>query len=464
MWRKLTSYTEAMEEYGHYPKWKFVRPGMMAIAWSIQTFYRDTIMTDLQRNQVEVIRFYCRSKNQHVVLINGVVLYDGPIPFKDGAYPFAKAVNEPFANDFFWGNGSPNKYMGEQDLINSFINAMADKTINSLLPTGLSSDLDDLIEDDTITMGKIRKVGDIEKWKWFESPGVNAGEMNMFQNIMNLAQQSGSTNAGDSFTPRGGKLQTRQILLQQQEQMQKLSFNMNFLEDLERDRTELRLAHILQFYSIPKIEKITGKSGDEIEGLVYREIQLPNTQLSDGREGTKIVKLIGDEYQNPDARAMLEDDLAVREMMGEEMGTPTEAVAVSIDTFNDFNNAVQVVKYSSYEKNAALDQAARMEFAAWRMEVAPIVPIANPQGLVEWVEESFDIDTDRFEQPSPDQQMQQQMGPMGMQPPGPMGGQQIGPDGQPVPPPQPGAAPAAPKPLAANAPSAAPQGAAALAG
>ena len=207
-------------------------------------------------------------------------MYSGPSPFKDGKYPFARTVNEPFANDFFWGNGHPNKYMGEQDLINTFINAMADKTVNSLLPTGLSSDLDDLIEDDSIEIGKFRKVGDIEKWKWWEAPAVNAGEMNMFQNILSLARESANTDAGSQTTPRGGKMQTRQILLKQQEIMQKLSFNMNFLEDLERDRTELRISHILQFYSIPKIEKITGKTGAEAQKFVYRDIHLSGAPLS----------------------------------------------------------------------------------------------------------------------------------------------------------------------------------------
>ena len=427
MWRKMTSYSEAKGEFSHYKNWKFVRPGAYTIANEIQTFYRNGLMTEMQKDQVEILRYYCRYENRHIVLINGIVLYDGPIPFKDGKYPFAVGINEPFANDFFWGNGHPNKYMGEQDLINSFINAMTDKTINSLLPTGLSSDLDDLIEDDSIEIGKFRKVGDISKWMWWEAPPVNGGEMNMFQNILSLARESANTDAGSMTTPRGGKLQTRQILLKQQEIQQKLSFNMNFLEDLERDRTELRLAHILQFYSIPKIEKITGKSGKEVEQLAYREIQLTDVKLSDGRKGNRVIKLIGDEHKNPDQRAALADQLSVKEVMGELSGTPTEALAISVDTFNDFNNSVQVVKYSSYEKNQALDQASRMEFANWRLQVAQLAPIGNVKELVGWVEEAFDIDTDRFETAPPQMPGQPQQGQQ------PQPGQQQGqPQGQPA--------------------------------
>lgn len=403
IWRRLTSYSEAKGEFSHYKNWDFVKPGSYTIANEIQTFYRNGLATELQKDQVEILRYFCRYENRHIVVINGVVMYDGPIPFKDGKYPFAKAVNEPFSNDFFWGNGHPNKYMGEQDLINSFINAMTDKTINSLLPTGLSSDLDDLVEDDSIEIGKFRKVGDIEKWKWWEAPDVSSGEMNMFQNVMSLARESANTDAGSLTTPRGGKVQTRQVLLKQQEMMQKLSFNMNFLEDLERDRTELRISHILQFYSIPRIEKITGKSGKEIEQLTYRDVQLNDVKLSDGRKGTRLIKLIGDEYKNQDDRQKLADELSVKEIMGDLAGTPTEALALSIDTFTDYNNSVQVVKNSSYEKNHALDQAARMEFAAWRMGIAQVAPIGNIKELVGWVEEAFDIDTERFEAAPPQQ-------------------------------------------------------------
>jgi hypothetical protein len=414
IWRKITSYSEAKEEFEHYTNFDCVKPGGYVVAPAMDTFYRDN--ATLQKDQVEILRYYCRGKNKHIILLNGVVMYSGPIPFKDGKYPFAKAVNEPFANDFFWGSGHPNKYMGEQDLINTFINVMADKNINSLLPTGLSSDLDDLIEDDTLEIGKFRKVGDIDKWKFLESPQVNGGEISMFQQVLGLANESAAMNVGNAYSPKGGKLQSRQILLKQQEQMQKLSFNMQFLEDLERDRTQLRISHILQFYSIPKMQKITGKSGKEIEKMTFRDIQLSDVKLSDGRKGTKIIKLIGDEHKNPSKRAALQDELSVKEMMGEENGTPTQAIAVSIDTFQDFNNDVQVVKRSSYEKNQALDQATKMEFAQFRLGLQELLPIANPKGFIEWLEESWDIDSEQFETAPAGQAQGQPVQPQGQPP------------------------------------------------
>jgi hypothetical protein len=139
IWRRLTTKDEGEAEFGGYKNWKYVKAGTYISSQDVSTFYRSNIMTDLGKDQIEILKYYCRADNRHVVMINGVILYDGPIPFKDGRYPFAHAVNEPFAVDFFWGSGHPNKYMGEQDLINTFINMMADKTFNSLTPTGCRS-------------------------------------------------------------------------------------------------------------------------------------------------------------------------------------------------------------------------------------------------------------------------------------------------------------------------------------
>ncbi len=401
IWRNLTTYFEAQNEFSHYKNWDYVRPGNYTMAMEMQTFYRQAQLADLPMDRVEILRYYCRRTNTHIVLCNGVVMYSGPIPFKDGKYPFAKAVNEPFGVDFFWGQGMPGKYMGEQDMINSFINMMAQKTTNSLLPTGLSSDLDDLIEDDVIEIGKMRQVSDVNKWKFLESPGVNGGEFNMFSTVLGLAKDT----ANVMPAPKG-QVTARQILLQQQQLTDKISYNITFLEDLEVDRTKLRTAHLLQFYAIPRIERITGVDGKDVEQLIYRDITLHNATLSDGKKGTKIVKLIGNEYKNPDQRQQLSDELSVKELQGEEQGMPTEALALSADIFQDFDVNVQVVRESSIKRNQALDQASRLELANWRFSIAQVAPIGNPSGLVEWVEESFDVDKSQFEEPPAGQAQQ----------------------------------------------------------
>lgn len=411
IWKRITTYNECFAEFNHYANWKYIKPGAYALTQEPTTFYRNKLYTELSANQVEILRYYCRKDNQHIITINGVVMYEGPIPFKDGKYPFAKYIFEPYEIAFFWGAGAPQKIMGEQDVQNTLMNMMIDKTYGSLLPYGLSSDLDDLIEDDTLAPNKIRKVGDITKWKFDTLPGVTDGEQEMFQTIVNQAQSNSGLTTQPMQTPKGGKLTARQILMQQQQLMQKITFPMNYLEDGERDRTELRIHHMIQFYTIPKIEQITGKGGKDVEALVYKDIKLNNVELHDGRTGSRIIKLVDpDMAKNPDTRQKMADDLSVLEEMGEQSGVPTEALAVPVSMFDDFNMQVQIVKNSSYERNQALDQAMRQDYAQWRLSLAQIVPV-NAKALVEWVDESYDIDTSRFDvtQQQTQQQQQQQI-------------------------------------------------------
>lgn len=415
LWVKITTYEEAETEFKDYSNWGYVEKGKYSFGTEPITFYKNSIPSDLADNQVQILRYYNKSKNKHIILANGVLLYAGPIPFKDGKYPFAKGIYEPYGNDFFWGVGFPQKIMSDQDLLNTIWNMMVDKTYGSLLPFGLSSDVDDIVDDTRLEANKIRKVSDINAWKWETLPGVTGGEMNMIQMALKFVQDNSGNveGAGDSYSPRGGKLNVRQVLLQQQETMAKLGFSMNFLEDFERDRTELRISHILQFYSIPKIEKITGKKGKEVEQLLYREVRVPEVKLEDGRIGQRIIQLTG--KMDEEKRTAKAEELSVLEAMGDIKETPVEAMAIDINTFTDFNWSVQIVKNSSYEKNAALDQAARMEYANWRLSLLQVVPV-DTERLISWVDESFDIDTDQFKpQQQPMMMPQQQM--MGQQMP-----------------------------------------------
>lgn len=390
IWRKITTFEESQVEYGHYKNFDRVKAGDYTITSEPTTFYRNELQTELQKNEVEIVRYYNRMKNRHIILINGVCIYEGPMPFKDGLYPFVKGIQEPYDSNFFWGMSMIQKWMGDQDLINSFWNMMADKTFGSLQPFGLSSDIDDFVDDTTLETNKIRKVGDINNWTVQTFPGVTAGEQGMLQSALSFVKEnSGIAGGGDTYSPKGGKISVRQTLLKQQDILSKLGFSMSFLEDFERERTTLRIHHLLQFYSIPKIEKITGKKPE----VKYRDIKLQDVQLSNGETGNKVVKLVGDINENK--IASLEQSMSEEEQAGYDRGTPTEVLAVNVDTFNDFNFKVQVVGNSSYEKNQIIEQSKRMEYAQWRISLLQIAP-CDPQELVKWVDESFDIPSDRF--------------------------------------------------------------------
>lgn len=420
IWKQFTTYEEAKWEFGHYPKFKFVKAGSYTVTAEPTTFYRNQLYTELNANQVEIIRYYHRMDNKHVILINGIPVYSGIIPRKDGKYPFAKGWHEPFDNNFFWGMGVPQKFMGEQDLANTLFNLMVDKGIGAMMPFGLSSDLDDLAEDTVLEPNKIRKVGDVNNWRFETLPGVTSGDQALLQTTISfLKENSGLDGGASSASPAGGKVTMRQAMLKQQEAAQKLGFTISYLEDFERDRTELRLGTILQFYSIPKINKISGAKGKDIEQMLYREIVIPNTKLSNGNTGTKVIKLIDNETANDKNKSKkLSDDMFSEELSAMDMAPemdlnslegvqklkkhlsslPKEVMAINVESFYDYNTKIQVVKNSSHQKNQMMDRAERMEYANWRLnpQLAQQAPV-NAVEVVKWVNESYDIDSSRFE-------------------------------------------------------------------
>lgn len=425
-WRKLTSFWEAQTDLGHYPNWKYVKPGSYNIAPNTdgQTFYRQGYDSQLQSDQVEIIRYFRKDRNMMIIMANGIPLYVGRNPFKHGKYPFTKAIFEPFDEFFFWGAGFPNKIMGEQDLINTLYNMMVDKTEGSLLPYGLSSDLDDLIEDDILLPNKIRKVTNIDNWKFDSLPGVSGGETAMLQQTLNFIKENAGTYGGaNAFTPRGGKLQTRQVMLQQQEAMQKVGFSSNFLEDYFQDRMEQRLANMMQFYSIPRLEKITGVSGRETEQLIYKVISLDDRELSEEynndngmmQNGGRVIKLT--EGVSPEDEERMSIENFEIEEKAKEMGTNLEVLSIDIAIFENFRYVLKTVKNSSYEKNQVIDQAKRQDYANWRIGLSKALP-ANMEELVGWVNEAYDLMPDEFNADMPQQTLP------------------VGPDGQPLP--QPG--------------------------
>ena len=395
LWRQLLSYEEAEKEFGHFKNWEHVKPGMVRMDPAAQTFYANEEESQYDTDRIEVLRRWRMGDARHVISVGNVVLYGGPNPFKDGRTPICGAMYEPYGIDFAFGMGFPQKVMGEQDAMNTAVNLMADKEYNSMLPYGLSSDLDDLIDDEVLQANRIRKVGDINKWKIDSLPGLTSGDITFLQTMLNFAQQfSGTEGGAQATTARGGRLQVRQVLMRQEEMMKKIGFSSQFLEDFERDRTELRVSHALQFYSIPKIEKITGKGRKEIEQLIYRDVEVSDVPLEDGRVGRRKIKLFGNEM-TPDVKERISQELSVEEEMSEMNGMPMEALAVHVDTFHDYNYKVQVERYSSFEDNRTLEQAKRMEYANWRLSLANVAPI-NTQKLIAWVDESYELDTSEF--------------------------------------------------------------------
>lgn len=387
IWRSLVRKSEAEEEFRKYPGWKYVLPGAYTTIIEQTSFYKNKKI-DLEIDQVEILRYFNRLKDQMRILANGVLLYDGPIPFNHKKYPFAKTVFEPMAIDFFYGKSLPAKIESDQDVINTLWNMMLDQSYLSIFKPILTDDPDE-VEDTVLVPGLIQKVGDINKYRVLnELQGPDNTHFNMLQMAMNFAKDnSGSMlGGGPTFSPKGGKVTARQAMMQEEQARQILGLNVKLLESFERDATELRCKNILQFSTLPeKIEDITGQGG--FKQLFTKTIRVDDTELSDGTYGTAIVKMGQSEQELPQ-----ENDIAVEEEMASLQGNNTEIIAITAEYIRNMDIDVQIVGESSYMQAKSLNQAMGLEF----YQMMSQNPLINQEENTRDAIELYDKDPDRF--------------------------------------------------------------------
>jgi hypothetical protein len=404
IWRQKTNYDTADLEFKKYPNWKYVKKGEYTNSglYDQTTFYRQNAFADLDQNQVEIVRYFNKLKDQQIICCNGVVLYTGVIPFTHKELPFSKGVFELFATDFAYGNSLPNKIAREQDIVNTMWGMMLDQGLLSIYKPILNDDPDET--DDIIAVpGLIKKVNDIKRFRVLnEFTGPDSSSFN----LLNLAMRFAGDNSGNilggggSAGPRGGKITARQALLIEEESRQTLGLNATMLEKMECDSARLRAKNLIQFMVLPsKINEIVGADGTM---LWRKDFKIKDTELSDGSYGTTIVQL-GDNQ-------MPQEELAMQEEMADIQKENLEILAVTPDYIRNLDIDVQIVPESSYMKKKSLDQAMGTEF----YQLMAVNPIIDQEENTRAIIKLYDKDPDKLIRKQP---MMNPMEGMGVPPP-----------------------------------------------
>lgn len=397
MWRQFYDLEDLLEEFGSYKDIEKVTVGA-CFGDTLTQFYGNN-STNLQTRayQVEVIRFYHKLKNRHIIIAGGIPIYDGPMPFKHRKYPFSKAVFEYPTNKFFWGIGLPEKIRGEQDTLNSTINMMDEKTRYSLKPFILSSD-DDLSDQEELDIMQIKKVSNIEKYTIKEMPGINAGESNYFNQIQVLLKElAGVYGGANSFTKNGGKLDIKQIMLQQEEANATIAFSSTYLEDMDVERTKQRLYNIMQFYAIPRVKRYGGSNGEKYSELVYKNITIEPESPEDPQKTIFFQNAPTEEEKN-----LTFDKMEQAEISAQEQGLNLKTSMVDTSKFDDHNFDVKVQRQSAWMKNQSMEQQMRLEYAQYILNlVQQSLSMGQDIGIdlkkvFKYVNESFDVPIAEF--------------------------------------------------------------------
>ena len=395
-WRAIMHKSEAAIELKKFKNWDKVMAGTFPAALERHPFFRDSFHLTLETEQVEVLRFYQKSTDRHVIIANGVLLYDGPFPFKHKEYPFSKAIYEPFGMQFFYGNSLPNKIATQQDVLNTLWNMGLDQMYLSIFKPILTDDPDE-VEDTVLVPGLIRKVGDINKYKVMnELTGPDASYFNMLQLAQKFIQEGSGTIAGgaQAQSMRGGSVTARQALMVEERARELLGLNSWLFEQYERDSCILTVKTFLQF--ITQSEKLSLIAGDDstdtFNKAFHKILRVDDSKLSDGTYGTTVIKIAKSEKGLPTPM-----ELNIEEETAKLQGQNLEIMIVTADYIRNVQLDVTIEPQSAFQQSKSVSQALALERYQLLVQNPAVDQTENLRDLLE----SYDIDPEKYIQQQP---------------------------------------------------------------
>jgi len=397
--REYIGLNDFLNKYENYPNAKYVKSKSQFSGDEKEgnVFFFQYWQERATENSVEVLHYYNKRQDIYNIIANGIILtnIDNPILFHHKQYPFSKAVFEPMAFDFFYGKSLPQKIMSEQDLLNTFYNMSADRTLLALFPWFFSS-LQDEIEEDYIGPAQRIQVSDPSKVREAQIGGIGSGDVSM----MNMIKESINKSSVSPIHQGQSVGDTATAVLQARESgIQILGMFMNFLSYMIYEQSRQRISNLLQFY--PKSRQKNSNGKFEIKKTI-----LENEILGDGERGIRIIKLVGDKKEIPSVKEMEQESLKKKDELGEEV----EITYLTPNMFNNIDFKVKIIPTSSIAETKSLKKAMTLEYANTLAANPQFAQMANWEGVFEIINDVFDMDFSKVKKT--EEQMQTEAGQM----------------------------------------------------
>lgn len=216
-----------------------------------------------KKDEVEVLWYWSRRPDDALtIVINDVLIKDGPNPYKHKQLPFAKTedVKRPHK---FYHKGEPKLLESIQKEVNIIRRMITDRNHLDIDKMWLVNRNESYSEEDTITRphGMIR-VDDPANYKPVEYGDVPASVNLTLQAIDVDAQKV----TGVDLRPHAERtpITATDAAILKEQLVQRVSAKLRHLErGLLVDVGRMRVSNIIQFYSQPTLEKIVGEAGQK---------------------------------------------------------------------------------------------------------------------------------------------------------------------------------------------------------
>ena len=415
IWADKMEVEKFKAEFNQFPNFKYVKTAKKLFNKDLESRYFNEAWSNRAKGGIEVVRYYDKFNDSHVVLANGVVLFNGPMLLgKDMKwYPFAKTIYSMFAVDFFYGNSLPNKLMGEQDVTDALYNMAVDKTYKSMVPGLLigNTNKDDFdLEDPYISMDTKIYVQDINQVKVMPVEGITSADVKVID-MVNRGMDMTSVDANQQGISGGRQGVTAREIVIANENARKLKgvFYM-FLTSLWIQKIKLRIMNVLTFYTDMEVKHQLNEASNDKDNKLdnYKRFMVESADLGNGVKGTLGIRMVGKEEQLPTEGELDQTSKDTSERMKENY----KEIAITSDYLDNWTYDVTVISESIFQKESSLSQA-KMEGKLQIMGQAfPEFFAQNKEKIFKQFMIAYDDDPDEYDttppQPPQDQTTQSQ--------------------------------------------------------
>lgn len=292
---QVKNWSEAEQIYGNWERWKYVSKTKRSFAGlsdqqMIVNAWR--FVAELQKNQVEIVKYQDKPNNEFQIIINGVLMLPLGFPLSSissgGGYSIVQQNLEPIRENFSYGKSFIFKNKNLVAILDMMMKLSVLKTQKSFLPPRLNLS-DRIISRDVFMPGVISRgimPGDVPPIDATEVQGVTAGEFRFIQEVKTFINENTVSPTFTGAKEAGGKVTATQIIELQRQSRIMMGLMVLAASLLEKKLSTKRLMIILEKWFDP-IDNIVDKSRNILRNR-YR-ITSRRMTISNEGEGFRMV-------------------------------------------------------------------------------------------------------------------------------------------------------------------------------
>jgi len=308
---KKMGYEQAKTIYGKFENFAFVQKGAAPDSNTenhAAMYGNKWRLTDVKKDQVEIILYQDQPKDEFQILINDVMMLPAGFPLSAvtplGKYNIAKQVGRVVNSQFSYGSAfvAGGSIQQISKILDEMLTLFVLKTRKSVAPPYLNLS-GRVIPSSVLSPGRITMgvdPGALVPLEANQTQGVTAGEFSMFDRMQNLIDQN---TVSPSFTGQNaqGNQTATQVVNEQRQARLTLGLIITACSLLEKKLGYLRLWNILQNWFEPTGTRVIGVNDAR---RVIKDFRRTNREVNIDKAGLGQRSVIPVEGNLPDAKAI----------------------------------------------------------------------------------------------------------------------------------------------------------------